>query len=178
MSNVVLHFVKCSLRGPVLSKKINQNIDKRFRGKISNRTKYNICSRAHLESTLSKHTQRQLSLSQLLDTIWYTGGVGIGTLTHLSEVNLQFLSISSSLRIQNRVRGKMREEVEFQGILRRPHLPPAPGYAREAPPPPQERERRHNTREIERSLLLAGQNPRLEVGIRSILFLCFSQGLV
>ena len=177
MSNVVLHFVKCSLRGPVLSKKINQNIDKRFRGKISNRTKYNICSRAHLESTLSKHTQRQLSLSQLLDTIWYTGGVGIGTLTHLSEVNLQFLSISSSLRIQNRVRGKMREEVEFQGILRRPHLPPAPGYAREAPPP-QERERRHNTREIERSLLLAGQNPRLEVGIRSILFLCFSQGLV
>ena len=60
--------------------------------------------------------------------------MGIGTLTHLSEVNLQFLSISSSLRIQNRVRGKMREEVEFQGILRRPHLPPAPGYAREAPP--------------------------------------------
>ena len=58
--------------------------------------------------------------------------MGIGTLTHLSQVNLQFLSISSSLRIQNRVRGKMREEVEFQGILRRPHLPPAPGYAGEA----------------------------------------------
>ena len=97
--------------------------------------------RAHLDSTLSKHTQRKLSLSQLLDTIRDTGGLEIGTLTHLSQVNLQFLSISSSLRIQNRVRGKMREEVEFQGILRRPHLPPAPGYAREAPPPSSSRAR-------------------------------------
>ena len=112
-----------------------QNVPHATLEKNSKGTKYNICLRAHLESTLSKHIQRKLSLSQLLDTIWYTGGVGIGTLTHLSQVNLQFLSISSSLRIQNRVRGKMREEVEFQGILRRPHLPPAPGYAREAPLP-------------------------------------------
>ena len=35
----------------------------------------------------------------------------------------------------------MREEVEFQGILRRPHLPPAPGYAREAPSSSRAREK-------------------------------------